>query len=545
MSRDTSVLLAGRYRLESVIGDGGMGRVWRARDETLDRAVAVKEVRFPADVSDRERESLGERTMREARLTAQLDHPGVVTTYDAVVDEGRPYIVMELVPSTSLAARIAADGALPEAEVRRLGRALLDALAAAHRRGIVHRDVKPSNVLLADDGRVLLTDFGIAVRDSDPSLTATGLLIGSPAYMSPERLRGHRAGPEADVWSLGATLYAALEGRPPFGADTTIGTITSILTDEMRPPETEGQVAAAVAAMLAKDARDRPGLDDVRPLLAEPEPVTDPGPAPVAPAQQAWPSWLDVPAVRPGAGGGPQRPREARGGDRDRPGGRRAMLVVAGVVVLALLAGLVGWLSGGGSSDTSSAESSRSGSTGRAGSSSTGDGGRADRQRDQSSRSPQRSAGSSSGSAVPDGYRVRRDPLGFRVAVPQGWQRRLDGPTRVDFVAPDGGSFVRIDQRAQALPSAAKAWRDAEPGVADSLPGYRRIRIDPVPHPRWNVADWEFTWEGDSGTVHVLNRGIATDTRGFALYVSVPDDAWQQRGEPLFDVVSRTFEPTS
>ena len=143
----------------------------------------------------------------------------------------------------------------------------------------------------------------------------------------------------------------------------------------------------------------------------------------------------------------------------------------------------------------------------------------------------------------PAGFREHRDRLGFRVAVPSGWQRRLDGPTRVDFVAPSGGRFVRIDQRAQALPSAARAWRQAEPGVADSLPGYRRIRIDPVPHPRWDVADWEFTWQGGSGRIHVLNRGIATETRGFAVYVSAPDATWDRQGQRLFDIVSRSFEP--
>ena len=260
-------LLAGRYRLAYVLGSGGMGRVWRAYDETLHRPVAVKEVHLANDLSAREREALSERTMREARLTAQLNHPGVVATYDAVVEDGRPFIVMELVAATNLADRVAEDGPLPAHEVGRVGSRLADALAAAHRQGIAHRDVKPSNVLLADDGRVLLGDFGIATRDSDPSLTATGLLVGSPAYMAPERLRSERAGFAADVWSLGATLYTALEGGPPFRAETTLGTITAIMTDEIVPPRVEGPLADAVLGMLVKDPEQRLTLDQVRALL--------------------------------------------------------------------------------------------------------------------------------------------------------------------------------------------------------------------------------------------------------------------------------------
>ncbi|MDP9444432.1 MAG: hypothetical protein M3P83_08820, partial [Actinomycetota bacterium] len=146
---------------------------------------------------------------------------------------------------------------------------------------------------------------------------------------------------------------------------------------------------------------------------------------------------------------------------------------------------------------------------------------------------------------TPSGYTLQEDPRGFQVAVPEGWQRRLDGPTRVDFVSPDGTSFVRVDQRAEALPDAEDAWEEAEPAVADRLPGYRRIRIDDVDYRDWDAADWEFTWEGGNGTVHVLNRGIGTETKGWALYVSAPDAAWERVGVPVFDTVTETFQPTS
>jgi eukaryotic-like serine/threonine-protein kinase len=524
MPSETS-LLAGRYRLAYVLGSGGMGRVWRAYDETLHRPVAVKEVHLANHLSAREREALSERTMREARLTAQLNHPGVVATYDAVVEDGRPFIVMELVAATNLADRVAEDGPLPAHEVTRVGSRLVEALAAAHRQGIAHRDVKPSNVLLADDGRVLLGDFGIATRESDPSLTATGLLVGSPAYMAPERLRSERAGFAADVWSLGATLYAALEGGAPFRAETTMGTITAIMTDEIVPPRVEGPLADAVLGMLVKDPEQRLTLGQVRALLvrevAEPEPEQTASfavPSFDDPDPDEEPEWQPPPVVTTYG-----RSRRLRLSG--------LLVALAAVMLVVLVAAAVFRFAAPDGGDEADAPSGSTEQTELPGAADGGDGSR------------DGSGPTTRAAATPTGFRDHRDRLGFRVAVPSGWQRRLDGPTRVDFVAPSGGRFVRIDQRAQALPSAARAWREAEPGVAGSLPGYRRIRIDAVPHPRWDVADWEFTWQGGSGRIHVLNRGIATETRGFAVYVSAPDATWDRQGQRLFDVVSRSFEP--
>jgi eukaryotic-like serine/threonine-protein kinase len=559
-----SLVLTGRYRLESVLGDGGMGRVWRGHDETLGRAVAVKEVLFPPDVSDRDRDALAERTMREAQLTAQLNHPAVVTTYDAVVHEGRPFIVMELVPSVSLAERVAEQGSLPPETVRRIGLVLVDALRTAHRQGIVHRDVKPSNVLIANDDRVLLSDFGIATRESDPVLTSTGVLVGSPAYMSPERLRGERATPAADVWSLGATLYAALEGRPPFQAGTTMGTITAIMTDEVAPPSVGGDLADLVAGMLRKDPRDRLTLDEVRDALTPPrrpeetqelsQPAVPPAEAPENadphptrepdPAEHEQPVWVprrdqheardDEPAWLTGAA--PAAPARRR----------RMPVALLTAVALLLVVGVVGaamWLSepGGEDGQPQAQPTADDAPNDRGGSPAAQSSGA---EQSVSPSPTQEPSPTPTSASVPEGYRMHQDQLGFRLAVPQGWERQLDGATRVDFVSPDGSSFVRIDQREQALPDAAQAWRDQEAAVAESLPGYERIRIDEVPHPRWNVADWEFTWEGDNGTVHVLNRGIATDTRGFAVYVSTPDSQWPTEGQRLFGVASETFTPT-
>ena len=228
-------VIGGRYRLDRSIGSGGMGTVWHGIDELLGREVAVKEVRFPPEIGESEQAELRERTLREARATARLSHPNVVTTYDVVEEDGRPYIVMELLPTRSLSTVLREEGPLLPHRVARIGLEMLGALETSHRQGVVHRDVKPGNVLLTLEGRAVLTDFGIATMAGDPALTSTGVVLGSPAYMSPERARGHKPGPESDLWSLGATLYAAAEGRPPYDSDNALGTLTAVISDPVEP----------------------------------------------------------------------------------------------------------------------------------------------------------------------------------------------------------------------------------------------------------------------------------------------------------------------
>jgi len=206
-----------------------MGTVWRAWDEVLDREVAVKELRISDGLPPDERAKAYQRTHREARTAARLSHPGLVTVFDVAEEDGRPWIIMELVPARSLDQIIAHDGPLPPERAADAGRQLLAALATAHAAGVLHRDVKPSNVLLADGGRAVLTDFGIATFPGDPKLTQTGMVMGSPGFTAPERIQGHPATPASDLWSLGATLYAAVEGHGPFdrvgGAITTMSAI--------------------------------------------------------------------------------------------------------------------------------------------------------------------------------------------------------------------------------------------------------------------------------------------------------------------------------
>ncbi|MER6384353.1 protein kinase [Streptomyces sp. NPDC001250] len=253
-------LLAGRYRLGDVLGRGGMGTVWRAEDETLGRTVAVKELRFPSNIDEEEKRRLITRTLREAKAIARIRNNSAVTVFDVVDEDDRPWIVMELVEGKSLAEVIREDGLLEPRRAAEVGLAVLDVLRSAHREGILHRDVKPSNVLIAEDGRVVLTDFGIAQVEGDPSITSTGMLVGAPSYIAPERARGHKPGPAADLWSLGGLLYAAVEGVPPYDKGSAIATLTAVMTEPLEEPKNAGPLKDVIYGLLAKDPAER--LDD-------------------------------------------------------------------------------------------------------------------------------------------------------------------------------------------------------------------------------------------------------------------------------------------
>ncbi|MCH0542230.1 serine/threonine protein kinase [Streptomyces sp. MUM 203J] len=253
-----------------------MGTVWRAVDETLGRTVAVKELRFPSSIDEDEKRRLVTRTLREAKAIARIRNNGAVTVYDVVDEDDRPWIVMELIEGRSLADVVREDGTLTPRRAAEVGLAVLDVLRSAHRAGILHRDVKPSNVLIADDGRVVLTDFGIAQVEGDPSITSTGMLVGAPSYISPERARGQRPGPAADMWSLGGLLYASVEGHPPYDKGSAIATLTAVMTEQLEPPRNAGALDKAIYGLLAKDPAQR--LDDAgaRAMLHEVLDATEP-----------------------------------------------------------------------------------------------------------------------------------------------------------------------------------------------------------------------------------------------------------------------------
>jgi hypothetical protein len=265
--------LANRYLLVRPLGAGGMGRVWLAKDEMLDREVAVKELTLPEGMSPAERAEAVTRAVREAQATARLRHPGIVALHDVVVEHDRPWLVMELLRGSTLGDVVKRYGPMPPQHAARIGADLLEALAAAHAQGLQHRDVKPGNVFLTDSGRVVLTDFGIARQEGQATITEQGLTIGSPGFIAPERLEGHPGGPASDVWSLGATLFVAAEGRPMY--DGTAGErITATLT--VPPPPARGPIGPVIAAMTSRHPVARPDAWTARNALRQIEAGQEP-----------------------------------------------------------------------------------------------------------------------------------------------------------------------------------------------------------------------------------------------------------------------------
>jgi serine/threonine protein kinase len=324
---DEGELIAGRYRLISRLGSGAMGVVWQAQDERLHRTVAIKQLLLPSGLSDIEADEANRRAMREGRITARLYHPHTIAVFDVVEHEGQPCLIMEYLPSRSLATVLSMQGVLLPEEVARIGSQIASALAAAHKAGIVHRDIKPGNVLLADDGTVKITDFGISHAVGDVTVTATGILLGTPAYLAPEVAQGNSAGFPSDVFSLGSTLYTALEGTPPFGLNNNaIALLHNVALGEITPPRQSGPLTPLLLRLLQRNPEQRPTMQQAHDALAtltviqsaSPEETTTP----------AAPTTVDATVSQP--------PTED---DRDGSPGRRRLLV--GVLAVVLLAASV------------------------------------------------------------------------------------------------------------------------------------------------------------------------------------------------------------
>jgi hypothetical protein len=266
---DEGRLVAGRYRLVYRIGTGAMGVVWQAHDERLNRTVAVKRLLLQPGLPPDEAHEAVERVMREGRIAAKLHHPNAIAVFDVVDEQGAPCLIMEYLPSKSLAMVMAERGPLPAREVARIGAQSAAALAAAHAAGIVHRDVKPGNILLGDDGTVKITDFGISRATDDVTVTKTGMIAGTPAYLAPEAAIGNEPTPASDVFSLGSTLYAAVEGEPPFGlTENTLQLLHAVAAGRINPPLQAGPLTGVLTWLLATDPEDRPSTSRTRDLLA-------------------------------------------------------------------------------------------------------------------------------------------------------------------------------------------------------------------------------------------------------------------------------------
>ncbi|MEU8586365.1 serine/threonine-protein kinase [Streptomyces sp. NPDC048664] len=341
--RDRERVVAGRYRLLSPLGQGGMGTVWRARDEVLRREVAVKEVRAPAGLPSPEVERMYTRLEREAWAAARVANRNVVTVYDVAHEDGRPWIAMELIRGISLSDQLDAEGPLSPQRAAHVGAEVLSALRAAHAAGVLHRDVKPGNVLLANDGRVVLTDFGIATVEGSSALTMTGEVIGSPEFLAPERALGRTPGPESDLWSLGVLLYAAVEGASPFRQNTPLSTLRAVVDEELPPPRRAGPLAPVIGGLLRKDPAERTSAAeaerDLRLIGAGGTPRT------------GSPGFAATVAAHPGGPPTPPRPAPVAGSTARLPGpaaapppsrGRGAtVFLIAGLAALVLaVAGL-------------------------------------------------------------------------------------------------------------------------------------------------------------------------------------------------------------
>ncbi|MFF1680469.1 serine/threonine-protein kinase [Streptomyces sp. NPDC058256] len=342
-------VIAGRYRLLSPVGEGGMGTVWRARDEVLQREVAVKEVRAPAGIPAHDVDRMYARLEREAWAAARISNRNVVTVYDVATDDGRPWIVMELIRGLALSDLLDAEGPVPPQRAAHIGAEVLAALRAAHEAGVLHRDVKPGNVLMSNDGRIVLTDFGIAMVEGSSALTMTGEVIGSPEFLAPERALGRTPGPESDLWSLGVLLYAAVEGNSPFRQNTPLSTLRAIVDEPLPTPHRAGPLTPVIEGLLAKDPAERLGAEQAEHelrIIAAGGTLTTPGFGPPPPSQEPAtvaafpqaPPGSTPPSPYPAAAATVPATTTTAGPDRNR---RAAVVLIAGMVALALaLAGL-------------------------------------------------------------------------------------------------------------------------------------------------------------------------------------------------------------
>ncbi|MEV4010280.1 serine/threonine-protein kinase [Nonomuraea angiospora] len=510
--------VSNRYRLIEPLGEGGMGVVWRAYDELLDRTVAIKEVRYTG-VGDAKRAELNSRTIREARAAGRLDHPSVIVIHDVVEEDGRPWIVMQLVRSRSLAEVVRERGPLTVGQVAVIGGRVLDALRAAHATGVLHRDVKPENVLLADDGRVVLTDFGIASLEAEAGLTATGGLVGTPAYMPPERLNGEPARPESDLWSLGATLYAAVEGEPPFKRDSWAATVAAVLRDEPEPPARAGALRPVIMGLLRRSPAERlPAAEAARLLY---EAATSPSPHPTTAG-----AWLPT-------GGAADTAEAPTLSTRPRRGRALWIGLPAAVAVLGAGGFLVSnqWTNAPTPTPTPTPTAEPSA---------------------PSTPTPTRTPTpepTDAAQPVPAGWRAFRSTQGrFRIAVPEGW-RAVKHATRdsITFKGPDspGAMIVEWTVPDFAWTDPAKQWAGLEREIQakGEFEGYSRIGIVSTAYLGRKAADWEFTRIRNGQRIHVINRGFRTaDGRPYALYWETTDARWAS-DKRYFDTFAKTFRP--
>ncbi|MGI5519785.1 protein kinase domain-containing protein [Micromonospora sp. CA-259024] len=521
-----------------------MGRVWLARDEMLHRDVAVKEIVPPSWLAEAEREGLRLRTLREARTAARLNHPNVVRIYDVVHDRESPWIVMEYVPSRSVQQIIGDEGPLSPQRTARIGLAVLAALRAAHTAGVLHRDIKPHNVLVADDGRVVLTDFGLATFDGgDGAMTGPGMVLGSPQYVAPERAREGVSDPRTDMWSLGATLYATVEGRSPYARSSAMATLSALATEPPDPTRRAGPLAPVLTGLLQRDPWRRLTAAEAEPLLrgaaATPEqPARPPRSSAVAAVLGASraiaPHPLDPPAPL-GVPATPTAELASRPGRRGRRrlialGGAATALLVAGGVTLALV-------------NRHDERTPPSGSGGGAPTS---------RPAAFACSTPPPAAATPVASVSPPAdarYRLREgwtwhdDPTGFRIAAPVAWARWTEGAVTC-FRELDGARVLSVEA-GPARPDPVAYWKaeEARLTTAGSLPGYRKVDISAMDIFEGGAV-WECGWENAAGEqVHSFRLLANTSAeRSYTVSWLTKEFDWQVNAAYL-PMIRQSFTP--
>jgi eukaryotic-like serine/threonine-protein kinase len=487
---ETERILAGRYRLQAVIGRGGMGAVWRARDELLNRDVAIKEIVWPDRRAPAKHDPAHPPPVREAQMAARLNHPNVVGVYDILEEDGRPCIVMELVPFRSLRDVLAEDGPMSPPEAARVGLSVLTALSAVHEAGVVHRDVKPANILLGPEDRVVLADFGIAKAADSPALTASGVLLGSPSYLAPERARGGHADAASDLWALGASLYAAVEGRPPFERDSVMASLTAVVADEPEPAPHAGPLWLVIEGLLDKDPAARLDAAGAERMLSRIASAGAPETAPPVPPAETAPH-----APPAGAAEATTAVQAAGQGRRAGSRSRKArVIVLAAVAAIAVVAAGIA-MALGRHPDHSAARpappaASRSGPSTIP--STVPPATRSPASSVPASSTPASSASASSGSnALPAGYYRFTNATGFSIGVPRGWRISHEGHYVYIRDPANSGIFLLIDQSDQPKSNPLADWRQQAADRQGSYPGYHLILLREVRYTQAEkAADW-------------------------------------------------------
>ncbi|MBO1418385.1 serine/threonine-protein kinase [Streptomyces sp. FH025] len=575
-------LLAGRYELGERLGRGGMGTVWRAWDRMLDREVAVKELTVN-HLPEEDLQILHTRMKREASAAARIKHPGVITVHDVLEQDGRPWIVMELVDGRSLADVISQDGTLPPRAAAEVGSQVLAALHRGHQLGVLHRDVKPANVLLErGTGRVVLLDFGIAKYEGSTELTRPGDLVGSPDYLAPERAQGERPGPASDLWGLGATLYAAVEGQSPFRRDSPITTLAAVVDEPLPESRRAGPLGPVLAALMAKDPADRPTADEAARMLAEVQaghtiglksvpsmrmptqsvPVVDRSEAPdtarnplegseepteqgpVGAAEETEDTDLPptaVPSVGQDTAGGGSVISQAHStvgtpvahsvAPARGPAKRRSrMKLVAVAVAVGLLAAAATFFATRQVTDTP-VDPTPSGPVETA--------------------VPEPTGSAGPDAPAPAGYHWVDDPAGFRIPVPTAnptWQRSIGTDSNQIFYSPD--NRVHYLQFAVTVGQSIKPMdhmRQMEASVSKSLKDYKQHRMAGAAVNGHEAAVWEFSYAAkEGGRRHAIEAEfIDEDGTAYAIYSSSPDkgNEWNEALQ-RFHTVLNSFTPT-